>query len=106
MLYYCCLDTRLSLMTTPDGQVPVFSGGRPVNVWLPHKKYSPTGAHGAPRKKAFFKSVGVPQVGPPSIRRYRLTGLLPAPQWLLSHRVPSSAGVMESSLVLDLGETA
>lgn len=29
----------------------------------------------------------------------------PAPQWVVSRSIPSSGGVSESSLVLDLGET-
>lgn len=50
-------------MMTPKAQVSMFAEERHINVWLPHERYTPKGAHGAPRKKVFFVIVGGPRKG-------------------------------------------
>lgn len=45
-------------MITTKVQVTVFWGGWQGNTCLLHKKYSPGGMHGAPRKQALFTVLG------------------------------------------------
>ena len=68
-------------MKPPKAQVCMCAEGRQVNVWLPHKKCTPKGAHGAPGKKAFFVIVGGPQDGSALVWVLRLTMLPAAPLW-------------------------
>ena len=48
----------------------IFFGGRGINAWFPHKKYSPEGRHSAPRKSGLFTIVGSFQVVPTSVWRH------------------------------------
>lgn len=78
-----------SLMLTPKVQVKVFLGGMQVNVWLPHKQYSPGTTLSTSGKNVPFPLLGPSQVGLTLVTEKRLT--VPpmwSSGWLLSLMVP------------------
>lgn len=86
-------------MVTPKMQVIGFLGGCQVNVCLPYKKYSPRGAYGASRRKVFFIIVGLSQWDlHQSGAQVHNSSTGPAPQWVVSCRVPSSVRIIESTV--------
>ena len=55
------LNILMSPMITTKVQVTLFWGRRQENTCLLHKKYSPGGMHGAPRKQVLFIVLGAPR---------------------------------------------